>query len=93
MGAQHYVFKEQGAWITSGGLGTMGFETPAAMGAAFALPGREVWSIAGDGGFQMTMSELATIAEHNVPVKFALLNNNNLGSCGSCKTSSTEAPA
>ncbi len=77
--AQHYVFKEQGAWITSGGLGTMGFETPAAMGAAFALPGREVWSIAGDGGFQMTMSELATIAEHNVPVKFALLNNNNLG--------------
>ena len=77
--AQHYVFKEHGAWITSGGLGTMGFETPAAMGAAFALPGREVWSIAGDGGFQMTMSELATIAEHNVPVKFALLNNNNLG--------------
>ena len=77
--AQHYVFKERGAWITSGGLGTMGFETPAAMGAAFALPDRAVWSIAGDGGFQMTMAELATIAEHNVPVKFAILNNNNLG--------------
>ncbi len=77
--AQRYIFKEQGAWITSGGLGTMGFETPAAMGAAFAHPGRDIWSIAGDGGFQMTMSELATIAEHNLPIKFALLNNNNLG--------------
>ncbi|MDE2837204.1 MAG: biosynthetic-type acetolactate synthase large subunit [Chloroflexota bacterium] len=77
--AQHYVFKEPGSWITSGGLGTMGFEVPAAMGAAFAQPNRQVWSIAGDGGFQMTMSELATIVEHNVPVKFAILNNNNLG--------------
>ena len=77
--AQHYVFKEPGSWITSGGLGTMGFEVPAAMGAAFARPDRQVWSIAGDGGFQMTMSELATMAEHNVPVKFAILNNNNLG--------------
>ena len=77
--AQHYVFKEQGSWITSGGLGTMGFEVPAAMGAAFAQPNRQVWSIAGDGGFQMTMAELATIVEHNVPVKFAILNNNNLG--------------
>ncbi|MCY4582605.1 MAG: biosynthetic-type acetolactate synthase large subunit, partial [Chloroflexi bacterium] len=67
--AQHYVFKEPGSWITSGGLGTMGFEVPAAMGAAFAQPNRPVWSIAGDGGFQMTMSELATIVEHNVPVK------------------------
>ena len=77
--AQHYVFKEPGSWITSGGLGTMGFEVPAAMGAAFAQPNRQVWSIAGDGGFQMTMAELATIVEHNVPVKFAVLNNNNLG--------------
>ena len=77
--AQHYAFKEPGSWITSGGLGTMGFEVPAAMGAAFARPDRQVWSIAGDGGFQMTMSELATMAEHNVPVKFAILNNNNLG--------------
>lgn len=77
--AQHYVFEEAGSWITSGGLGTMGFEIPAAMGAAFARPDRAVWSVAGDGGFQMTMSELATIAEHNVPVKFAIVNNNNLG--------------
>ena len=77
--AQRYSFKEPDLWITSGGLGTMGFEVPAAMGAAFARPDRPVWSVAGDGGFQMTMSELATIAEHNVPVKFAVLNNGNLG--------------
>lgn len=77
--AQRCVFKEPDLWITSGGLGTMGFEVPAAMGAAFAQPNRPVWSIAGDGGFQMTMSELATIVEHNVPVKFAILNNGNLG--------------
>jgi acetolactate synthase-1/2/3 large subunit len=77
--AQHYTFAEGGTWITSGGLGTMGFEVPAAMGAAFARPGEAIWSIAGDGGFQMTMSELATIVEHNVPVKFAILNNNSLG--------------
>ena len=77
--AQRYAFKEPDLWITSGGLGTMGFEVPAAMGAAFARPDRPVWSVAGDGGFQMTMSELATIAEHNVPVKFAVLNNGNLG--------------
>ena len=77
--AQHYVFKEHNSWITSGGLGTMGFEVPAAMGAAFACPERTVWSIAGDGGFQMTFSELATIAEHRVPVKFAIINNNSLG--------------
>ena len=77
--AQHYTFAEPHTWITSGGLGTMGFEVPAALGAAFAQPGKTVWSIAGDGGFQMTMSELATIREHNVPVKFAVLNNNSLG--------------
>ena len=77
--AQHYTFAEPNKWITSGGLGTMGFEVPAALGAAFAQPGKTVWSIAGDGGFQMTMSELATIREHNVPVKFAVLNNNSLG--------------
>ena len=77
--AQHYTFAEPNTWITSGGLGTMGFEVPAALGAAFAQPGKTVWSIAGDGGFQMTMSELATIREHNVPVKFAVLNNNSLG--------------
>ena len=77
--AQHYTFAETNNWITSGGLGTMGFEVPAAMGAAIARPNHTVWSIAGDGGFQMTMSELATIVEHRIPVKFAILNNNSLG--------------
>jgi len=57
----------------------MGFEVPAAIGAAVAQPNRTVWSIAGDGGFQMTMSELATIVEQRLPIKFALLNNNSLG--------------
>jgi len=77
--AQHYSFAEHASWITSGGLGTMGFEVPAAIGAAVAQPNRTVWSIAGDGGFQMTMSELATIVEQRLPIKFALLNNNSLG--------------
>jgi acetolactate synthase-1/2/3 large subunit len=77
--AQGYSFAEHASWITSGGLGTMGFEVPAAMGAAVARPDRVVWSIAGDGGFQMTMSELATIVEQRLPIKFALLNNNSLG--------------
>ena len=57
----------------------MGFEVPAAMGAQMACPNQIVWSIAGDGGFQMTMSELATIAENNLPIKFAIINNNFLG--------------
>ena len=57
----------------------MGYEVPAAMGAQIADPDRVVWSIAGDGGFQMTMSELATIVENRLPVKFAILNNGFLG--------------
>jgi acetolactate synthase-1/2/3 large subunit len=77
--AQAYTFKEPNSFITSGGLGTMGFEVPAAMGAQVARPDKTVWSIAGDGGFQMTMSELATIVEHKLPVKFALINNGYLG--------------
>ena len=77
--AQHYTFKQQNSFISSGGLGTMGFEVPAAMGAQIARPDKVVWSIAGDGGFQMTMSELATIVENKVPVKFAIINNNFLG--------------
>ncbi len=77
--AQHYMFRNPQTWITSGGLGTMGFEVPAAMGAALGKPQKVVWSIAGDGGFQMTMSELATLVENEIPVKFAILNNNNLG--------------
>ena len=77
--AQHYAFNQPNSWITSGGLGTMGFEVPGAIGAALAQPNRQVWSICGDGGFQMTMSELATVVENEIPVKFLILNNNNLG--------------
>jgi acetolactate synthase-1/2/3 large subunit len=77
--AQHYTYKEQCSLISSGGAGTMGFEVPAAMGAQVGRPDKVVWSIAGDGGFQMTMSELATLAENNIPVKFAILNNGFLG--------------
>jgi acetolactate synthase-1/2/3 large subunit len=77
--AQHCTFEEPGTLVTSGGLGTMGFEVPAAMGAKVARPDKQVWSIAGDGGFQMTMSELATIAENKLEIKFAILNNNFLG--------------
>jgi len=57
----------------------MGYEVPAALGAQIADPDRVVWSIAGDGGFQMTMSELATIVENRLPIKFAILNNGFLG--------------
>ena len=77
--AQHYQFCSQNSWVSSGGLGTMGFEVPAALGAKVARPEKTVWSIAGDGGFQMTLSELATIVENNIKVKFAILNNNHLG--------------
>ena len=77
--AQHYLYCAQNSWISSGGLGTMGFEVPAALGAKVGVPEKNVWSIAGDGGFQMTLCELATIVENNIKVKFALLNNNHLG--------------
>jgi len=77
--AQHYQFKNANSWFTSGGLGTMGYEIPAAMGAQFAHPDKEVWTFAGDGGIQMTLSEFATIAENKLPVKIAILNNNMLG--------------
>ncbi|MDO8531138.1 MAG: biosynthetic-type acetolactate synthase large subunit [Dehalococcoidia bacterium] len=77
--AQHYVFRDQGTFISSGGLGTMGFEIPAAMGAQVGRPDKTVWSVAGDGGFQMTLPELGTIAQEKIPVKFAILNNSFLG--------------
>jgi len=77
--AQHYLFKEPRTFVTSGGSGSMGYEVPGAMGVQVAKPDRVVWSIAGDGGFQMTMSELATIVENKIPVKFAIINNNVLG--------------
>ncbi|MBI4201702.1 MAG: biosynthetic-type acetolactate synthase large subunit [Chloroflexi bacterium] len=77
--AQHYTFTEPNSLITSGGLGAMGFEVPAAMGAKVACPDKTVWSICGDGGFQMTMCDLATIVENKINVKFAIMNNHFLG--------------
>ena len=77
--AQHYRFKEPNTWLTSGGLGAMGFEVPAALGAKVGRPDKTVWSIAGDGSFQMTMCDLATAVENQIDVKFAILNNGVLG--------------
>ena len=77
--AQHYQFTQANSWLSSGGLGTMGFEVPAAMGAQAGRPDKLVWSVCGDGGFQMTLSELATVFENRLPVKYAILNNNHLG--------------
>ena len=77
--AQHYLFTEPRTLVTSGGSGSMGYEVPGAMGAQVGRPDRVVWSIAGDGGFQMTMAELATLVENKIPVKFAIINNSYLG--------------
>ncbi|HYM15810.1 MAG TPA: biosynthetic-type acetolactate synthase large subunit [Dehalococcoidia bacterium] len=83
---QHQMWAAQFFWgdnpysfVTSGGAGTMGFEVPAAIGVQFARPHDTVWSICGDGGFQMTMEELALCTEYELPVKFAIINNNYLG--------------
>ncbi len=77
--AQFLFFNERNTFVSSGGLGAMGFELPAAMGAQVGKPGSSVWSIAGDGGFQMTLQELATVAQENMPIKIALFNNGYLG--------------
>ena len=77
--AQHCTFKEPNTFITSGGLGTMGFEVPAALGAQVGRPDTVVWAVCGDGGFQMTMCDIATAVESGADVKFAILNNTNLG--------------
>jgi len=77
--AQYYKHNRSRSLITSGGLGTMGFALPAAIGAKIACPDSEVWVVAGDGGFQMTMAELATIAQENIDVKIAIINNGYLG--------------
>jgi len=77
--AQHYWYNKPNSLISSGGLGTMGFELPAAMGAKIGCPDDTVWCIAGDGGFQMTMQELATIVQEKVAVKIAIINNGYLG--------------
>ena len=77
--AQHYLYEEPYSYLTSGGLGTMGYSLPAAIGAQMARPDRQVWCVVGDGCFQMTSQELAVLALHRVPVKIALLNNGYLG--------------
>jgi acetolactate synthase-1/2/3 large subunit len=77
--AQHFWSDRPNSFVTSGGLGTMGFELPAAVGTQFARPNDLVWSIAGNGGFQMTVQELATVVEYELPIKFAIINNSYLG--------------
>jgi len=77
--AQYYKHNRSRSLITSGGLGTMGFALPAAIGAKVACPDAEVWVVVGDGGFQMTMAELATIAQENLDVNIAIINNGYLG--------------
>jgi len=73
------VYTTPYTYITSGGLGTMGYSLPAAIGAQMARPDKQVWCVVGDGCFQMTLQELAVLAVHRVPVKIALLNNEYLG--------------
>jgi acetolactate synthase-1/2/3 large subunit len=77
--ARYAGFREPNSHVSSGGLGTMGFGVPAAMGAALGRPDRETWAITGDGGFQMTFQELMTLVQDRIPVKIALLDNKKLG--------------
>jgi acetolactate synthase-1/2/3 large subunit len=77
--AQYYKHEDPRTLITSGGLGTMGFALPAAIGAKVACPEKEVWVVAGDGGFQMTAAELSTIAQENLDLNIAVVNNGYLG--------------
>src|ERR1700690_2878574 len=77
--AQYYKHEKPRTLITSGGLGTMGFALPAAIGVKAARPEAEVWDIVGDGGFQMTMCEMATMMQENLKVNIAILNNGYLG--------------
>jgi len=77
--AQHYTYTKPNSLITSGGLGAMGYGLPAAMGVKVGRPESTVWCIDGDGGFQMTMHELATIVQDNIELKIAILNNGYLG--------------
>ncbi|MCO6430137.1 MAG: biosynthetic-type acetolactate synthase large subunit [Deltaproteobacteria bacterium] len=79
MAARYYQYMKPDSYIASGGLGTMGFGLPAALGAKLGAPSREVVAIVGDGGFQMTLQELGTIAQEGLPVKTIILNNNFLG--------------
>lgn len=78
-GAQFWKFTRPRAWLSSSGLGSMGYGFPAAMGAQMAFPDRQVIAIVGDGGFQMTLNDLATVVQYRVPVKIAIINNRALG--------------
>jgi acetolactate synthase-1/2/3 large subunit len=77
--AKLFRYQQPNSHITSGGLGTMGFAVPAAMGVALARPGQPVWAISGDGGFQMNLQEIATMVQEEIPVKMAIFNNGYLG--------------
>ena len=77
--AQYLFLNRPYSFVTSGGLGVMGFEVPAALGAQLGRPGATVWSVAGDGGFQMTLQELVTAVQEKLPIKIALFNNGYLG--------------
>lgn len=77
--AQFITYERPNSWLNSGGLGTMGYAVPAAMGAKVAEPDRTVWAIDGDGCFQMTNQELATCVINNIPIKVAIINNSSLG--------------
>lgn len=77
--AQYYTLTEPNRWVTSGGLGTMGFGFPAAIGAQFAAPDSTVVAVVGDAGFQMTLQELSVIHERNLPIKIIIVNNGALG--------------
>jgi len=77
--ARYFKFAQPRSFVTSGGLGTMGYGLPAAMGAKIGQPDRVVFSVSGDGGFQMTIQELGTIAQYNLDIKIIILNNNFLG--------------
>ncbi|MGZ0176316.1 MAG: thiamine pyrophosphate-dependent enzyme, partial [Acidimicrobiales bacterium] len=77
--SQYWTFNHPYTWINSGGLGTMGYSIPAAVGAKAGMPDRMVWAVDGDGCFQMTSQELITAAVEKIPVKVAILNNSWLG--------------
>jgi acetolactate synthase I/II/III large subunit len=77
--ARYAGFQRPNSHLSSGGLGTMGYAMPAAMGAALGRPDKETWAVCGDGGFQMTLQELATLAQDRIPVKIALMDNKKLG--------------
>ncbi len=77
--ARYTGFRQPNSHVSSGGLGTMGFSVPAAMGAALGRPDRETWAITGDGGFQMTFQELMTLVQDRIPVKIAVFDNKKLG--------------